>query len=121
VWLFHQPNPSVKRDWLTASPLLQTLELKRVFMETQQQEKINFSFYMHFAFRILALGTLISIIPLVFINLPMMAALLGLPSFFHVLIILSLNITTFIACFALASKLILSWGVKGHAFNVTKH
>ena len=51
-------------------------------METSQKENINFSVYMHFAFRVLGLGSLISIIPLVFINLPLRVAFLGFPTFF---------------------------------------
>lgn len=90
-------------------------------METSQKENINFNVYMHFAFRVLALGSLISIIPLVFVNLPLRIAFLGFPTFFYVLIMLVLNVATFVACFALACKLILSWGVKEHAFTITKN
>jgi hypothetical protein len=90
-------------------------------MEAPQKENINFSVYMHFAFRVLALGSLISIIPLVFVNLPLRVAFLGFPTFFYVLIMFFLNIAAFVVCFAFASKLILSWGVKEHAFTITKN
>ncbi|MDZ4151184.1 hypothetical protein [Methylicorpusculum sp.] len=90
-------------------------------MEAPQKENINFSIYMHFAFRVLVLGSLISILPLVFVNLPLRVAFLGFPTFFYVLIMLALNVATFVACFAFACKLILSWGVKEHAFSITKN
>lgn len=89
-------------------------------MDAPHKENINFSFYMHFALRVLALGLLFSVIPLVFVNLPLRAALLGFPKIFYVLIMFCLNIATFVACFAFACKLILSWGVKEYAFTITK-
>lgn len=90
-------------------------------METLQKDNINFSVYMHFAFRVLALGSLISIIPLVFVNLPLRVAFLGFPTILYVLIMFFLNVAAFIVCFAFASKLICSWGVKEYAFTITKN
>jgi|GEM_PF-1657386 len=90
-------------------------------MESSQKEKINFSVYMHFAFRVLALGSLISIIPLVFVNVPLRIVFLGFPAFFYVFIMLFLNVATFVACFAFTCKLVLSSGIKEYAFTITKN
>ncbi len=89
-------------------------------MAESQKENINFSIYMHFTFRVLVLGALISILPLVFINLPLRILFLGLPTFFYLFVMFVLNVAALLVCFAFASKLILSFGVKEHAFSITK-
>lgn len=79
---------------------------------------LAFRFYVGFALKLLALGTLLSVIPLVFVNIPMRTLFFEFSGPIYTLIMFALNATVVLVCFGVAAKLLFSWGVSGHKFSI---
>jgi hypothetical protein len=79
---------------------------------------MSLGFCAGFVFRLVSLGLLFSLIPLIFVNLPVRILFLSSPTFFYNIIMVTLNCLAIFVCFAFAAKLLFSWGVKGYQFKI---
>jgi hypothetical protein len=76
-------------------------------------------FAARFILKLFGLTLLFSIIPLLFVNLPLGMLLINFGKISILLIILA-NLLAIFLSGALAAKLIFAWGVNGFEFNITK-
>lgn len=70
-----------------------------------------------FVLKLFVFGTLISLVPLLFVNLPLQMLLISLGSTVYLVGIVGANIAALVLSFALAAKLIFAWGVAGQRFR----
>ncbi len=84
-----------------------------------KRPEASFGFALKFALKFFGLTLLLSIIPLLFVNLPLAMFLINVGNV-SVLLIPVANVVVFVVCAALAAKLIFAWGVNGCEFNISK-
>ncbi|UTW05968.1 hypothetical protein [Pseudomonas benzenivorans] len=86
---------------------------------SETKPEATFGLAAKFALRLLALTILFSIIPLLFVNLPLNMFLTNFGNLYIPAMLVANCLAVFLSC-ALAIKLILAWGVGGFQFTLTK-
>lgn len=81
-------------------------------------QTVSFSFYVGFGLKLLALGLLLSLVPLLFVNLPLRMLFIGFATPIYSVIMFALNVVAVLVCLGFAAKLLFSWGVSGHKFLI---
>lgn len=87
--------------------------------QSTNRPEATLGFAAKFVLKLFWLTLLFSIIPLIFVNLPLGMFLINFGKISMPLIILA-NILAIFLSGALAAKLIFAWGVNGFEFNITK-
>ncbi|CAN7353730.1 hypothetical protein LJR071_001985 [Pseudomonas sp. LjRoot71] len=87
--------------------------------QSTHRPEATLSFAAKFVLKLFGLTILFSIIPLLFVNLPLGMFLMNFGKISILLIILANFFAIFLSG-ALAAKLIFAWGVSGFEFNITK-
>lgn len=85
-----------------------------------KHHEASLGFCTRFVLKLLLLGSLISIVPLIFVNLPLMVSVMDLAPRLIFVCLFFLNLIAIVLSFALAAKLIFSWGLKGATFSIVK-
>lgn len=83
------------------------------------KSEATLGFAAKFFLKLFGLTLLFSIVPLIFVNLPLNMFLMNFGSLYIPLIFIT-NFLAVLLSGALAAKLIFAWGVNGYAFNITK-
>jgi len=87
--------------------------------QSTNRPEASLGFAAKFILKLFGLTLLLSIIPLLFVNLPLGMFLINFGKISILLIILANLLAVFLSG-ALAAKLIFAWGVNGFEFNITK-
>lgn len=88
-------------------------------IQSTNQPEATLGFAAKFFLKLFGLTLLFSIIPLLFVNLPLGIFLINFGKISILLIILA-NLLAIFLSGALAAKLIFAWGVNGFEFKITK-
>lgn len=88
-------------------------------IQSTNRPEATLGFAAKFFLKLFWLTLLFSIIPLLFVNLPLGMLLINFGKISILLIILA-NLLAIFLSGALAAKLIFAWGVNGFEFNITK-
>ena len=84
-----------------------------------KRPEASFGFALKFALKFFGLTLLLSIIPLLFVNLPLAMSLIDFGKV-SILLIPIANVLAVVLCAALSAKLIFAWGVNGCEFYIAK-
>ncbi|WP_313038374.1 hypothetical protein [Stutzerimonas nitrititolerans] len=84
-----------------------------------RKSEATLGFSAKFFLKLLGFTFLFSIVPLIFVNLPLNMFLMNFGSLYIPLFFLT-NFLAVLLSGTLAAKLIFAWGVNGYAFNITK-
>jgi len=88
-------------------------------IQSTNRPEATLGFAAKFVLKLFGLTLLFSIIPLLFVNLPLGMFFINFGKISILLIILANLLAVFLSG-ALAAKLIFAWGVNGFEFNITK-
>lgn len=88
-------------------------------IQPKSRAEVTFGFAAKFFLKIFGLTLLFSVVPLLFVNLPLGMFLVNLGKLSVPLIIMA-NLLAIFLSGALAAKLIFVWGVNGFEFSITK-
>lgn len=88
-------------------------------VQLANQTEATLGFALKFFLKLISLTLLLSIIPLLFVNLPLRMFFINFGSLYTPLM-LSVNLLAIILSGSLAAKLIFAWGVSGFVIKITK-